>query len=311
MNPGRIAQRTHLYAESVASTAHRQSGFLHALDCIARHVCALKPRGLASICLFASSISESRQMDVLDLPQVWERPSYESLASALESLAIAPPVWNHRRRRSEILEAQESLASQHKAEATRYLSSIIGSPLDWIATDELRETLWDLASRRMSERCGRSAMGELTRSWPFEPVDAAPFTLAIKEPALTGDSLGFKTWGSSYVLARHLPVLATTSLSHLFLGEAPSVLELGSGTGLLGLAAAVQWGVPVALSDLPDIVGNLQANAALNKHVVESRGGSTVVGALTWGGKTDEVDQQLFGEPNKFKVSDFLSLRLG
>lgn len=154
-------------------------------------------------------------------------------------------------------------------------------------------------------------MGEITRSWPFD-ITPEPFSLAIKEPAITGDSLGFKTWGSSYVLALQLPVLASTSLFHLLdesLGERPRVLELGSGTGLLGLAAAAIWRVRVAMSDLPSIVPNLAANATANEKLLAARGASVDVGALTWGGDEDEIDQRLFGVPNQFKVR-VLSYRL-
>lgn len=241
-------------------------------------------------------------LDIEDLPQTWERPSYDELSQALSSLELSAPIWGHKSRVE-----QESLASQRKAEATRYLSSIIKSPLAWIASEDEREALWTLASKRMSERCGRTAMGELLRRWPFESALPEPFELVIKEPALTGDSLGFKTWGSSYVLAAHLPRLAETSLFRLFdetLGESrPDVLELGSGTGLLGIAAAALWRVPVALSDLPEIVPNLGENAAKNAGLVEGRGGALRIGSLTWGGSEDEVDQDLFGELNQFKVS--------
>ena len=148
-------------------------------------------------------------------------------------------------------------------------------------------------------------MGEITRSWPFN-LPPTPFSLAIKEPAITGDSLGFKTWGSSYLLALQLPILASTSLFRLFdesLGEPrPRVLELGSGTGLLGLAAAAIWGLEVAMSDLPSIVPNLAANAEANSEVLSSMGASVDVGALTWGCDVDEIDQRLFGTPNQFKV---------
>ncbi|POR32741.1 Protein-lysine N-methyltransferase EFM2 [Tolypocladium paradoxum] len=245
----------------------------------------------------------------LDFPQVWQRPSYEALLATLASLELNPPIWNHRRKRSDILHEQESLASQRKGEVTRYLSTIIKSPLAWIDDEDRREHLWEQASRRMSERCGRAAMGEVMRRWPFGGVGGGayePFELIVREPALTGDSLGFKTWGSSYVLSQHLPRLSGTSLFRLFdesLGQPPpSVLELGSGTGLLGLAAAALWKVPVALSDLPNIVPNLKHNADLNAALVEARGGSLTVGPLTWGGSEQEVDQSLFGAPSQFKL---------
>ncbi|KAF5018206.1 hypothetical protein F66182_9825 [Fusarium sp. NRRL 66182] len=248
-------------------------------------------------------------IEALDFPQMWEHPCYNDLAEILKGLELSPPIWNHKRRRSEIIEEQESLASQRKAEVTRYLSSIIKSPLAWIEDDDEKETLWTQASKRMSERCGRTAMGEVIRTWPFggegDPA-VDEFELIIREPALTGDSLGFKTWGSSYVLSQHLLRMAETSLFRLFdetFGQPrPEVLELGSGTGLLGLAAAALWKVPVALSDLPNIVPNLRENVAKNTALVESRGGSLTVGDLTWGGSQDEIDQALFGQHHQFKI---------
>lgn len=91
-----------------------------------------------------------------------------------------------------------------------------------------------MASRRISERCGCGALG-----------DVETFELAINEPGMTEVTLGLKTWGSSYVRAHYLGKLFATSMFNLLdesLGQpASSVLELGPGTGLLGLAAASTW----------------------------------------------------------------------
>ncbi|KAK0384071.1 hypothetical protein NLU13_8160 [Sarocladium strictum] len=244
----------------------------------------------------------------LDFPQVYQKPSFDDLITTLRSLELSPPIWNHKSRRADIIEQQESLASQKKAEVTRYLSTIIKSPLLWIEDDDKREEIWEQASKRMSERCGRTAMGEVIRRWPFEGdgLSAEPFELIIREPALTGDSLGFKTWGSSYVLAQYLPKLAATSLCRLFdesLGQpVPNILELGSGTGLLGLAAAALWRAPVSLSDLPNITENLRVNAEKNRELIEARGGKLSVGELTWGGGEADTDQELFRRHNQFQI---------
>lgn len=150
-------------------------------------------------------------------------------------------------------------------------------------------------------------MGEIVRKWPFESYEYASFDLTIKEPPLVGDSLGFKTWGSSYLLALMLDGFAASSLSHLLNESRDSpfvpVVELGSGTGLLGLAAAAIWQTHVVLSDLPTIMPNLMENIDRNRKIVESLGGSLDAGALTWGGDVDETDQDLFQNKHLFKVS--------
>lgn len=284
-------------------------GLTASLVTLHRFFLSFLPQASSALDIRTSSLSIMASLAPEDFPQMWQRPSYEELLAILQSLELSPPVWNHRQRQADILAQQESLATQRKAEVTRYLSSVIKSPLAWIGDYDKQEVLWELASKRMSERCGRTAMGEVTRRWPFEGdgVACEPFELIIKEPALTGDSLGFKTWGSSYVLSRHLPRLAATSLFKLFdetLGQPPpTVLELGSGTGLLGVAAAALWQTHVILSDLPNIVPNLKDNTERNRSLVEARGGSMSVGPLTWGGEEDEIDQVLFGEPFQFKAS--------
>jgi len=158
------------------------------------------------------------------------------------------------------------------------------------------------------------AMGEIIRRWPFDGGNGYPsFSLTIVEPSLTGDCLGFKTWGSSYLLAQMLRSFASTSLSHLFSHDQEaskaSVLELGSGTGLLGLAAASIWQTKVALSDLPSIMPNLTSNVERNRGTVESLGGTVQAGALTWGGGDDEIDQELFQKKHLFNVGRPRQLR--
>ncbi|KAJ0122174.1 hypothetical protein J7T55_002686 [Diaporthe amygdali] len=240
----------------------------------------------------------------LDFPQVWQKPAFPLLLATLQRLRVDPPAWNLKASRNDILKHQETPV-QDPREIAAYLSTIIKSPLGWLDDDD-RETIWDEASKRFSERCGRSAMSEITRRWPFEGDADDSFDLILREPALTGDNLGLKTWGSSYVLAQMLYTIGETSLAHLF-GKGvsqprPAVLEMGSGTGLLGLAAAAIWRTRVILSDLPEIVPNLAHNVEKNLQTVQGRGGSLASGALTWGGDGDEIDPILFTEKNSFNA---------
>lgn len=143
-------------------------------------------------------------------------------------------------------------------------------------------------------------MGEITREFPFLRENGSTFYLKIREPPITGDSLGLKTWGSSYVLAKLLLQLAEEYLPHMDL-RGKSVLELGSGTGLLGLAAACLWGAHVTLTDLPTIMPNLVYNVESNRGMAAVVGGMVGTGPLTWGNR-DETDTR-FHEHHQYEVS--------
>jgi predicted nicotinamide N-methyase len=124
----------------------------------------------------------------------------------------------------------------------------------------------------------------MTRSFHFPRSHALgkPCTISLHEPALTADNLGFKTWASSYLLAKRLENIDVPS------GTGCRVLELGAGTGLAGLAAAVIWGFSVHVTDLPEIVPNLARNVERNQEVIDENGGSVTTGVLDWSEETDE-----------------------
>ncbi|KAK5001298.1 hypothetical protein LTR28_012827, partial [Elasticomyces elasticus] len=190
-----------------------------------------------------------------------------------------------------------------------YLTKIISSPLAWIENDEDREEIWETASVRLSERSGRSGMGAMTRMFRIPTTAEATnigstmdsvttlsdsggdwIDLRIHEPALTEDNLGLKTWASSYLLAKRLHTLrkelsmltSTDTRSHDSEHEHPSALELGAGTGLVGMAAAAVLHCKILLTDLPDIVPNLAKNAATNMEVIANHGGSCQTAVLDW-----------------------------
>lgn len=212
---------------------------------------------------------------VLDLPQIYTKPSAEALLHTLDLLTVAPPSWE---RGSDLDQPPNSNHAQFNPEGvTRYLTGIISSSLKWIEDEDVKEDIWNKASMRLSERSGRSAMGNLSRKFKI-PTSFDSFDLTIHEPALTGDDLGLKTWAASYLLAKRLHKFDIASLD---VSPKLQVLELGAGTGLVGLAMA-GLGADVVLTDLPSICPNLARNAQDNRETVESRGGSVRTAILDW-----------------------------
>ena len=222
---------------------------------------------------------------VLDLPQLYTRPSADVLLDTLKLLTLAPQSWDvdkgtnskdewtehgdQRTKRSPIQVNPEGV--------TRYLTSIVSNSLKWIYEEEVREEIWSQASLRLSERSGRTAMGALSREFRI-PSASVSFVLHIHEPALTGDDLGLKTWAASYMLAKRLHMF---DIAQSIRGQKTQILELGSGTGLVGLAMAA-LGADVVLTDLPSIQENLARNAKCNSILIEQSGGSTRTGVLDW-----------------------------
>lgn len=87
---------------------------------------------------------------VLDLPQIYQKPSGTDLIKALALLTLQP--------RSFALNATDMPKGPavQPAGVTQYLTSIISSSLAWLDTEELREAVWDAAAARLSERSGRT-----------------------------------------------------------------------------------------------------------------------------------------------------------
>lgn len=103
--------------------------------------------------------------------------------------------------------------------------------------------------------------------------------IVLHEPALTADNLGLKTWASSFLLAKRLPVLRSTLPG---LSRMTRILELGAGTGLVGLAAAAVFTGHVVVTDLPEIVPNLEQNLRANSEALAARDGSAETAVLDW-----------------------------
>ena len=220
------------------------------------------------------------QLTVLDLPQLYTKPPFSALHSTLTSLTLLPESWNS----PSSLHAPPPINEEG---IPAYLTRLISSPLAWLSSDAEREAIWEAASKRLSERSGRSGMSSLRRTFKIprnsEGGGAEEVEIQIHEPGLVNDQLGHKTWLGAFVLARLLPRLLPRyfSLQQHVVGDTASegvgrsqrrlrILELGAGTGLAGIAAAALYrdSVEVRMTDLPEIVPNLRANILQNSSLL-------------------------------------------
>lgn len=125
--------------------------------------------------------------------------------------------------------------------------------------------------------------------------ERAGLTITLFEPSLTADNLGHKTWSASYLLSRRLGALSTLLPSPSDSVGGLRALELGSGTGLLGVAFGSLFPrTAIDLTDLPDIVPNLARNLAANRHLLERAGSSGFAYALDWAGAVPRADAERY-----------------
>lgn len=100
-----------------------------------------------------SNMTSSIPTTVLDLPQIYTQPSAAQLLTTLELLAIKPTAWDPvgntypRAGKTEPAIDEEGIP--------KYLTGIVSCPLSWI-DEERKEQIWEMASRRLSERAGRT-----------------------------------------------------------------------------------------------------------------------------------------------------------
>ncbi|KAJ3674451.1 hypothetical protein LUZ60_005067 [Juncus effusus] len=113
-------------------------------------------------------------------------------------------------------------------------------------------------------------------------------TISIRQ--LKSQGLSFQLWPAASSLVSLLNLNPSVLLTKPETTSPLRILEVGSGTGLVGIAAASLLGANVTITDLPHVVENLGFNAELNDEVVRSNGGSVCVKQLRWGDEGDAKD---------------------
>lgn len=108
-----------------------------------------------------------------------------------------------------------------------------------------------------------------------------------EQPGVSSENLSLSTWGASFVLANLLhkidvPRLDRSSNHDRRPSVSAAALELGAGTGLVGLSASAIWKCDIVLTDLPRILPGLDANIRLNAASLAKSHCSASCGSLDW-----------------------------
>lgn len=124
--------------------------------------------------------------------------------------------------------------------------------------------------------------------------DTEQIGINILEPTDSiAENLSLATWGASFILANQLhkidvsEALVATSQrpeSEAKSNKAPHspILELGAGTALVGLTAALLWKRDATLTDLPNIVPGTAATVGANTSALSSSDVRIHCGSLDW-----------------------------
>ncbi|KAG0342777.1 hypothetical protein BG005_002619 [Podila minutissima] len=184
----------------------------------------------------------------------------------------APPEDEEDEEDEELEEQQQDTQSHkvHRLSSTK--KQTVETPQEQ-AYRRQHEQLTERVSSCLAHFCGRAASGAMTRTWTFRTTP--PQSLQIHDPSFTEGDVGFKTFGSAYLLSKHIahgdiPQLEpwTKSSSSSSTLPLPKILELGSGTGLVGFTATLfsdPRGPKVTLSDYhPNVLATLDHNSKLN-----------------------------------------------
>ncbi|KAJ7500654.1 putative methyltransferase-domain-containing protein [Mycena galericulata] len=190
-----------------------------------------------------------------------------SLPNALASQTLSPELRN--RERIATLRSDEF----ERAYAFRWLTYVLNSADRLQGPTSHVDVIIDRAASLLANCGGAGSAGIISRilQFPFA-CGGAPIKITLRDiPLENGDiaSVGAQTWGGACVLAEI--IAAQPEEFGLVVEERPlRVLELGAGTGLVGLLmakAAERLGIPTSIicTDFyPSVLQNLAANISTN-----------------------------------------------
>jgi SAM-dependent methyltransferase len=179
-----------------------------------------------------------------------------------------------------IAAAEEAIAAIcvdpfERAFATRWLTSLISRIHEMGFDEQTADRIVDDAAFILSCFADSSKDEALTRDFAFPMASGAVLNISLNDAPLSGvdhTDVGLQSWGASVVLSS---MLCTTPdrffLTPQALPNAPKVLELGAGTGLVSLTLAkLLPELAIAGADLtatdyhPAVLENCKANIETN-----------------------------------------------
>ena len=133
-------------------------------------------------------------------------------------------------------------------------------------------------------------------------------SIRLKAPPLEAQGLHFDTWGGAFVLSNLLHRIAFPAEAFHKNAFDVQVLELGSGTGLTGLSAAMIWSSSVMLTDFAEILQGIEENINLNIDLLRANGGTARCGSLDWRYPPQMILHSFKQDTSELNHADVLSI---
>lgn len=119
------------------------------------------------------------------------------LLKQLAKLEETAPPEDEEEEEGGLEDTQNYKANHHLASSTK--KQTVETPQEQ-AYRRQHEQLTERVSSCLAHFCGRAASGAMTRTWAFRTTP--PQSLQIHDPSFTEGDVGFKTFGSAYLLSK-------------------------------------------------------------------------------------------------------------